>query len=113
VVPILLASPNNAISNPGYPNLTKVSAQFEQTNAKYQFKPLFYGMNITVPNDLTTANQFAPFIGSGGINYIMYDVVRGRSSIADYKSTVNQWLSSGGTKLKAFMETVRAKYGDS
>ncbi len=112
VVPILLSSPNNVISNPGYPNLTKVSAQFEQNNAKYQFKPLFYGMNITVPNDLTTANQFAPFTGSGGINYIMYDVVRGRSSIADYKSTVNQWLSSGGTKLKAFMETVRAKYGD-
>jgi len=112
VVPILLASPNNVISNPGYPHVTTVSAQFEQRNAKYGFKPLFYGQNITVPNDLTTANQFAPFTGSGGINYIMYEVVRGRSSISGYQSTVNEWLRSGGTKLKAFMETVRAKYGD-
>ena len=112
VVPILLASPNNVISNPGFPDVTRLAAQFEQRNAKYQFKPLFYGMNVTVPDDLTTANDFAPFTGSGGINYIMYEVVRGRSSIADYHSTVNEWLRSGGTKLKAFMETVRAKYGD-
>lgn len=111
-VPILLASPNNVISNPGYPSITTASAQFEQRNAKYGYKPLFYGMNITVPNDLTSANTFAPFVGSGGINYIMYEVVRGRSTIAEYKSTVNSWLNSGGSKLKAFMETVRAKYGD-
>lgn len=112
-VPVLLASPNNVISNPGYPGITTASAQFEQRNAKYQYKPLFYGMNITVPNDLTAANQFAPFTGSGGINYIMYEVVRGRSTIADYRSTVSEWLGSGGgSRLKAFMETVRAKYGD-
>jgi putative aldouronate transport system substrate-binding protein len=111
VVPILLASPNNVISNPGYPDLTTVSAQFEQRNAKYAYKPLFYAMNITVPNSLTSANQFAPFTGSGGINYIMYDVVRGRKTIADYQSTVKSWRRDGGDRLKAFMETVRSKYG--
>jgi len=111
-VPVLLASPNNVISNPGYPAVTTAAAQFQQRNAKYGFKPLFYGMNVTVPNDLTTTDTFAPFVGSGGLNYIMYEVVRGRSSIADYQSTVDEWLRSGGTKLKAFMETVRAKYGD-
>jgi putative aldouronate transport system substrate-binding protein len=111
-VPVLLASPNNMISNPGYPAITTASAQFEQRNAKYGFKPLFYAMNVTVPDDLVAANTFAPFTGSGSLNYIMYEVVRGRSSIADYQSTVQSWLSSGGTKLKAFMETVRAKYGD-
>jgi putative aldouronate transport system substrate-binding protein len=112
VVPILLASPNNVISNPGYPAITTAAAQFEQRNAKYGYKPPFYAMNVTVPNDLTSANTFAPFVGSNGINYIMYEVVRGRSSIADYQSTLKSWLGSGGTKLKAFMETVRAKYGD-
>jgi putative aldouronate transport system substrate-binding protein len=111
-VPILLSSPNNTISNPGYPAVTTASAQFGQRNAKYGFKPAFYAMNITVPNDLTTASTFAPFTGSGGINYIMYDVVRGRASISDYQSTVKSWLNSGGSKLKAFMETVRDKYGD-
>jgi putative aldouronate transport system substrate-binding protein len=112
VVPILLASPNNVISNPGYPQVTTASAKFVQQNAKYGYKPLFYGQNITVPNDLTAANAFAPFTGSGGINYIMYEVVRGRASIADYKSTLNTWLRGGGSRLKAFYETVRAKYGD-
>jgi putative aldouronate transport system substrate-binding protein len=108
-VPILLSSPNNMISNPGYPAITTASAQFEQRNAKYGYKPLFYAMNVTVPNDLVSANTFTPFTQT---DYIMYEVVRGRSSIADYQSTVKSWLSSGGTKLKAFMETVRAKYGD-
>jgi putative aldouronate transport system substrate-binding protein len=112
VLPILLASPNNVISNPGYPAVTTASARFEQRNAKYGYKPLFYGLNVTVPNDLTAANAFAPFTGSGGINYIMYEVVRGRATISDYQSTLNTWLGSGGTKLKAFYETVRAKYGD-
>lgn len=112
VVPILLASPNNVISNPGFPSVTTASAQFVQQNSKYGYKPLFYGMNITVPNDLTAANAFAPFTGTGGINFIMYEVVRGRSTIADYKSTLNTWLhSGGGNKLKAFYESVRAKYG--
>jgi len=111
-VPVLLASPNNVISNPGYPSVTTAAAQFGQRNAKYGYKPLFYGTNVTVPNDLTAAAAFAPFVGSGGINYIMYEVVRGRSTIADYQSTLNTWLRSGGSKLKAFYETVRAKYGD-
>ena len=112
VVPILLSSPNNTISNPGYPAVTTASAQFGQRNAKYGYKPLFYGLNVTVPNDLTAAAVFAPFTGTGGINYIMYEVVRGRATISDYQSTVNTWLRSGGSKLKAFYESVRGKYGD-
>jgi hypothetical protein len=39
-------------------------------------------------------------------------VVRGRSTVADYQSTVKQWLNSGGNELKKFYEGVRAKYGD-
>jgi putative aldouronate transport system substrate-binding protein len=97
------------ISNPGYASITTASAQFEQRNAKYGYKPPFYAMNITVPNDLVAANTLTPFTET---DYIMYEVVRGRSSIADYQSTVQSWLNSGGTKLKAYMETVRAKYGD-
>lgn len=109
VVPILLSSPNNTISNPGYPAITTASAQFEQRNARYGVKPTFYAMNITVPSSLVAANTFTPFTETSNI---MYQVVRGRSSIADYQSTVKDWLGSGGTRLKAFMESVRAKYGD-
>jgi len=106
---VLLSSPNNINNNPGYPAVTKASAQFAAQNAGYAYRPLFYAMNITVPNDLTTANAFGPFVSP--TSNIMYEVVRGRSSIADYQSTVNQWLRNGGTRLKAFYETVRAKYG--
>jgi putative aldouronate transport system substrate-binding protein len=108
-VAVLLASPNNVINNPGYPAVTRASAVFGQQNAKYAYKPLFYGMNVTVPDDLTTANSFGPFTSTTNI---MYEVVRGRATIADYRSTLSTWLRSGGTKLKAFYETVRAKYGD-
>jgi putative aldouronate transport system substrate-binding protein len=106
---ILLASPQNVINNPGYAQVTTASATFGQQNAKYGFKPLFYALNVTVPSDLTSAYAFTPFTETANI---MYEVERGRATIADYQSTLNEWLRNGGSKLKAFMETVRAKYGD-
>jgi putative aldouronate transport system substrate-binding protein len=107
-VATLLASADNVISNPGYPAVTTASATFGQQNAKYGYKPLFYGLNVTVPTSLASANAFTPFTQTDSI---MYEVVRGRSTISDYQSTLNTWLNSGGTKLKAFYESVRAKYG--
>lgn len=105
----LLASPVNVISNPGYAAVTAASAKFGQQNAKYSYRPLFYGQNISVPSNLTTANSFAPFTSTTNI---MLEVGRGRSSIADYKNTLNEWLHNGGNDLKKFYESVRAKYGD-
>jgi len=109
VVPNLLVSADNVISNPGYPDITTAHAQFQQRNGKYLYSPPFYAMNITVPNNLVTAAGYGPFTTSTNI---MYEVVRGRASINDYKSTVNEWLRNGGTKLKAFYESVRAKQGN-
>lgn len=108
VAAYLLVSPNSVTSNPGTPDVTKAYSQWQQKNAKYAYKPLFYSMNITVPNNLATANTFGPFTTTP---FIMYNVIRGRASIADYKSTLNEWLRNDGNKLKAFYETVRAKYG--
>ena len=56
-----LASPNNTIYNAGYPAVTKASATWGQRNAKYGYQPLFYGLNVTVPNSLAAANAFTPF----------------------------------------------------
>ena len=98
-----LTSPNNTIYNAGYPDVTKASATWGQANAKYGYQPLFYGLNVTVPNSLAAANAFTPFSSSTNI---MYEVVRGRSSIADYQSTLSTWLRNGGTKLKAFYQGV-------
>jgi putative aldouronate transport system substrate-binding protein len=106
---LLLASPNNPISSPGYPSVTTLSARYQQRNVKYSYKPLFYATNVTVPNDLVTTAANAPF--SNPTNNIMFEVVRGRSTISDYQSTLNEWLRGGGNKLKAFYETIRAKQG--
>ena len=39
-------------------------------------------------------------------------MVRGRSTIADFQSTVKQWQRNGGNALRTFFEAIRAKYGD-
>jgi putative aldouronate transport system substrate-binding protein len=103
-----LATPNSVNNNPGYPAVTRASAVFSQQNAKYSYKPLFYDLNVTVPASLSSANAFTPFSGT---TPIQYEVVRGRSTVAEYQAAVKQWLGSGGNQLKKFYESVRAKYG--
>jgi putative aldouronate transport system substrate-binding protein len=103
-----LASPNNPVTNPGYPQITTANCTWNNANAKYSYKPLFYDLNVVVPNDLATANSYAVFTATPSI---MYEVVRGRSSIADYRAAVKSWQNNGGNKLRAFYDTVRAKYG--
>jgi putative aldouronate transport system substrate-binding protein len=39
------------------------------------------------------------------------DVYRGRKTIADYKSAVNDWRGNGGNDLRKFYDNVRSKYG--
>ncbi len=104
-----LAGPNSVDNNPGWPDVTRASAVFAQKNAKYGYKPLFYDMNITVPASLSAANAMTPFSGS---TPIQYEVVRGRSTVADYNAAVKEWQNSGGNALKRYYESVRNKYGD-
>ena len=101
-----LVGPNNTIYNAGYPAVTKASASWAQRNAKYGHAPLFYELNVTVPNSLASANAFTPFDPTRGI---MSEVVRGRASIADYQSTLATWKRDGGDKLKQFYEGVLAQ----
>jgi putative aldouronate transport system substrate-binding protein len=86
--------------------VTKAAASWAQRNAKYGYQPMFYEPNVTVPNNLSSANAFTPFNPTNGI---MYEVVRGRASIADYQSTLATWKRNGGNKLKTFYEGVLAQ----
>ena len=104
-----LAAPISVDNNPGYPDVTRASSVFAQRNARYGYKPLFYDLNVTVPSNLAAANAYTPFTETANI---MYEVVRGRKTIADYQATVRQWQANGGNALKKFYESVRAKYGD-
>jgi putative aldouronate transport system substrate-binding protein len=101
-----LVSPNNTVYNAGYPAVTKASASWAQRNAKYGYRPLFYELNVTVPNNLSSANAFTPFTQTDNI---MLEVARGHASIADYQSTLATWKRNGGNKLKQFYEGVLAQ----
>jgi putative aldouronate transport system substrate-binding protein len=102
-----LASPNNTVYNAGYPDVTKASASWAQANAKYGYEPLFYSLNVTVPNSLSAANALTPF--SSSTDNAMQEVYRGHSTIADFQSTIATWNRNGGTKLKAFYEGILAQ----
>jgi putative aldouronate transport system substrate-binding protein len=102
-----LASANNTTYNAGYPDVTRASASWGQTNAKYGYQPLFYSLNVTVPNSLAAANALTPF--SSSTDNSMQEVYRGHSTIADFQSTIATWNRNGGTKLKAFYEGILAQ----
>ncbi len=101
-----LVSPNNTTYNAGYPEVTKASASWAQRNAKSGYQPPFYELNVTVPNNLSSANAFTPFVQTDNI---MLEVARGRATIADYRSTLATWKRNGGNKLKTFFEGVLAQ----
>jgi hypothetical protein len=42
----------------------------------------------------------------------MQEVVRGRSTVADYKAAVTHWQKNGGNALRKYFDGIRAKYGD-
>jgi putative aldouronate transport system substrate-binding protein len=106
----LLASPNQVISNPGYPAVTRARAVYEQRSAKYGYKPLFYDMNIAPPSSLNNAMAAPTFTASTG--NIIQEVVRGRNTIADFQSAVKEWQRNGGNDLRKYFDRIRAKYGD-
>jgi putative aldouronate transport system substrate-binding protein len=101
-----LVSPNSTTYNAGYPAVTTAAATWAQRNAKHGYQPLFYELNVTVPNSLSSANAFTPFTQTDSI---MEEVVRGHSSIADYQSTLASWKRNGGNRLIAFYEGVLAQ----
>ena len=105
-----LASPNQVLSNPGYSATTRARAVFEQRSARYGYKPLFYDMNIAPPSSLNNAMSAATFTASTG--NIIQEVVRGRSTVADFQSAVKEWQRNGGNALRTYFDHIRAKYGD-
>ena len=105
-----LASANQVLNNPGYTAVTRARAVFEQQNARYGYKPLFYDMNIAPPSSLNNAMAAPQFTSSTG--NMIQEVVRGRSTVADFRSAVRSWQGNGGNALRRYFDGIRAKYGD-
>jgi putative aldouronate transport system substrate-binding protein len=93
----------------GYVDVVKANSAWQQNAGKYAYAPLFWNMNISVPPSLATALAAPNFTNATG--NIIFDVVRGRKSISDYRSAVKEWQNSGGNALRKFFEGIRSKYG--
>jgi putative aldouronate transport system substrate-binding protein len=106
-----LATPVNVQSvQQGYSDVVKAYCAWDQQAGKYVYKPLFWNMNVTVPPSLGTALSAATFTAQPG--NILQEVVRGKSSIADFRDAVKSWQRNGGNQLRKFFDNVRSKYGD-
>ena len=86
------------------------SLAWDQQAGKYVYKPLFWNMNVSVPASLSAAWNASVFTNTSG--NIMQEVVRGKSTIADYQAAVSNWRKNGGNALRTFYDGIRSKYGD-
>jgi hypothetical protein len=67
-------------------------------------------MNIAPPSSLNNAMAAPQFTSSTG--NMIQEVVRGRSTVADFRSAVRSWQGNGGNALRRYFDGIRAKYGD-
>jgi putative aldouronate transport system substrate-binding protein len=105
-----LATPLNVQNvEQGFVDVVKANCAWQQEAGKYAVKPLFWNMNISVPASLANAWNAATFTNATG--NIIQEVVRGKSSIADYQAAVKSWQTNGGNALRTFYDGIRSKYG--
>ena len=81
-----LASPNQVLSSPGYAATTRARAIFEQRNARYGYKPLFYDMNIAPPASLNNAMAAPTFTASTGTSSRRWSAAGTRSPTSSPRS---------------------------
>jgi putative aldouronate transport system substrate-binding protein len=94
----------------GFTDVVKAYCAWDQQAGAYAYKPLFWNMNVTVPASLASALTPASFTQQTG--NILQEVVRGKSTIADFQAAVKSWQNNGGNALRNFFDGIRAKYGD-
>jgi putative aldouronate transport system substrate-binding protein len=102
-----LVTPQSAVTNTGYPDITKAYCAWTGKAVKHAYKPVFWNMNITVPNVYSTIS------GMTEVADIVQEVTYGTKTVADFQTSLANWKSSGGQKmLDWYTSDVYAKYGD-
>jgi putative aldouronate transport system substrate-binding protein len=101
-----LASPSQVISNPGADVVTKDNAAWAAANVKAAYKPVFWGMNISMPQAQATADAAQP------VEDTIKDCYHGKKKVSDVRDAIASWKSSGGDRLAGWMtDNVLTKYG--
>ncbi|MFK8907178.1 ABC transporter substrate-binding protein [Streptomyces sp. YS-3] len=101
-----LAGPSAVISNPGAEVVTRDYAAWQAANVKSLTKPAFWGMNISMPQAMATAEA------AQGVQDTIKDCYHGKKKVSDVQAAVATWKSGPGGRLKGWMtDNVLAKYG--
>ncbi|MFB6849646.1 ABC transporter substrate-binding protein [Streptomyces sp. NPDC056373] len=101
-----LAAPQAVISNQGADVVTKDYAAWQAANVKYLYKPVFWNMNISMPQSIATAAA-----GQAVFDTIT-DCTHGKKKVSDVQAAIASWKSNSGDRLKRWMtENVLDKYG--
>ena len=101
-----LGSAPAVLSNPGGESVTKDYAAWQAANVKHLRKPVFWGMNISMPRAMAIADT------AQAVEDAIKDCYHGKKTVAEVKETINSWKSSGGDKLIQWTdENVLQKYG--
>jgi putative aldouronate transport system substrate-binding protein len=101
-----LASPPAVISNPGGDIVTRDYAAYQAANVRTLYKPVFWNMNISMPQSLATADA------AQAVEDTVKDCYHGKKTVSDVRAAIATWQSSGGNRLTQWMtDNVLHKYG--
>ncbi|MFC7265549.1 ABC transporter substrate-binding protein [Streptomyces lutosisoli] len=101
-----LVEPPAVISNQGADVVTKDYTAWQAANVKALYKPVFWNMNISMPQAMATAQAAQTVEDTIG------DCTRGKKKVSDVQAAIASWKSSSGERLKRWMtDNVLDKYG--
>ena len=86
-------SPQATVYNAGYPSITTGYCDWMANAGKYTYKPAFWNLNVTVPNQYSTAAAGTQLTDA------MVSVWSGQQPVSYYQNALSTWESTGGTAL--------------
>lgn len=99
-------SPQSVITNPGYADVTKAYCAWSADAVKYAYKPVFWNMNITVPN------QFATAAAASELTDAQIAVSTGKQPVSSFSNALTTWKKGGGDAMVAwYQKNIVDKFG--
>ncbi|OCI31617.1 type 2 periplasmic-binding domain-containing protein [Oerskovia enterophila] len=95
---IFLTDPPVVNAKVQYPGFVEAFCTWMADAAKTTVDPVFYGQQITEPNQYASIAQ--PF------EDLEKDIARGRKSMTDLDAAITTWKSAGGDELRAFYQDI-------
>ncbi|WP_194896772.1 extracellular solute-binding protein [Catenulispora pinisilvae] len=86
------------VYNAGYPDITKDLEAWYADAAKYAYKPLFWNLNITVPD------QYSKIAAGTELDDAATAVSTGKQPLSYYQEALATWKSSGGDALATWYQ---------